>query len=176
MDSMTWEREEESERLKTHYEQLQTNYANSEVRLELSNIISTDGQCSSLRHVLPCKIAFSQGAELAQFPSDLSTSAPNPLIWAKLDSLHFWSNGQSACSKTKLFHLSTSLHIQSRRYVNTFMGTVCLIREMFVVKIVTLLQWRAGWPWKFAEGRESALDWMSAAQSPGHLAKCHDCF
>lgn len=32
MDSMTREREEESERLKHHYEQLQANYATSEVR------------------------------------------------------------------------------------------------------------------------------------------------
>lgn len=50
MDSMTRESEEESERLKNHYEQLQANYTNSEVRLELSHI-STDSQCSSLKCV-----------------------------------------------------------------------------------------------------------------------------
>lgn len=32
MDNMTREREEESERLKNHYEQLQANYTTSEVR------------------------------------------------------------------------------------------------------------------------------------------------
>lgn len=32
MDSMSREREEESERLKSHYEQLQANFTNSEVR------------------------------------------------------------------------------------------------------------------------------------------------
>lgn len=39
MDSMTREREEESERLKNHYEQLQANYTNSEVSPKLSNRI-----------------------------------------------------------------------------------------------------------------------------------------
>lgn len=76
MDSMTREREEESERLKNHYEQLQANYTNSEVRLELSKIISTDGQCSSLTHVLPYKIAFSQGAEPAQTHLHLPPTPP----------------------------------------------------------------------------------------------------
>lgn len=34
MDSMTREREEESERLKSYYEQLQANYTTSEVRVQ----------------------------------------------------------------------------------------------------------------------------------------------
>lgn len=39
MDSMTREREEESERLKNHYEQLQANYTTSEVRgLHMSRV------------------------------------------------------------------------------------------------------------------------------------------
>lgn len=85
MDSMTREREEESERLKNHYDQLQANYTNSEVRLELSNTISSE--FSSLRHTLPYKIAFSQDTELAQSPPDPSTSTPNPTIWAKQQKL-----------------------------------------------------------------------------------------
>lgn len=87
MDSMTREREEESEHLKNHYEQLQANYTNSEVRLELSNIIYADGQCSFLRHVLPCNIAFSQSAKLAHSPRGPTASAPNPTIWAKQQKL-----------------------------------------------------------------------------------------
>lgn len=85
MDSMNRDREEESERLKNHYVQLQTNYTNSEVRLELSNIISTDAQCSSQRHVFPYKIAFFKS--LAQSLPDPSTSVPNPTIRAKQQKL-----------------------------------------------------------------------------------------
>lgn len=48
MDSMTREREEESERLKTHYEQLQANHTNAEVRLEPSNKNSPGAHCSSV--------------------------------------------------------------------------------------------------------------------------------
>lgn len=48
MDSMTREREEESEHLKTHYEQLQANHTNAEVRSKPSNINSPGAQCSSV--------------------------------------------------------------------------------------------------------------------------------
>lgn len=78
MDSMTREREEESDRLKNHYEQLQANYTNSEVRSELSNIISPDRQCSS-RHVCsPIKLSFLNVRNPCNWPSHLLTNLTLP--------------------------------------------------------------------------------------------------
>lgn len=56
MDSMTREREDESERLKNHYEQLQANYTTSEVRETKRPKVKCSSEDSHFTFTLAAKI------------------------------------------------------------------------------------------------------------------------